>query len=72
MCRHARNFAAKLAEALNIEIKLQDERLSSFEAERRLGNLVSRGKKKPAIDAVAAVVILESYLASLTPGTCKS
>jgi len=65
MSRHARNFATKLAQALNIEVKLQDERLSSFEAERRLGNLVSRAKKKPAIDAVAAVVILESYLASL-------
>jgi putative holliday junction resolvase len=62
MARHARNFAAKLADAFGIEVKLQDERLSSFEAEKRLGNAVQRGKKKRAIDAVAAVVILESYL----------
>ncbi len=62
MARHARNFAAKLSAALRIEVKLQDERLSSFEAEKRLGNLVPRGKKKHAIDAVAAVIILENYL----------
>jgi len=62
MARHARNFAARLAEAFGIEVKLQDERLSSFEAEKRLGSAVRRGKKKHAIDAVAAVVILENYL----------
>jgi putative Holliday junction resolvase len=62
MARHARNFAAKLADAFGIEVKLQDERLSSFEAEKRLGSVVRRGKKKHAIDAVAAAVILENYL----------
>ena len=67
MARHARNFAARLAEALGIEVKLQDERLSSFEAERRLGGAVRRGKKKQAIDAVSAVIILENYL-ELHPG----
>lgn len=64
MARHARNFAARLAAAIGIAVKLQDERLSSFEAEQRLGSWVRRGKKKPAIDAVAAAVILESYLES--------
>ncbi len=64
MARHARNFGARLAEALGVEVKFQDERLSSFEAENRLGHSVRRGKRKPAMDAVAAVVILESYLAA--------
>ena len=64
MARHARNFAARLAAAMSIEVKLQDERLSSFEAEQRLRNAVQRGKKKKAIDAVAAAVILENYLES--------
>jgi putative holliday junction resolvase len=72
MARHARNFAAKLAEAWRIEVKLQDERLSSFEAEDRLANSMSRGKKKPAIDAVAAAVILESYLELHALGPCKN
>lgn len=62
MARHARNIAARLAEAFGIEVKLQDERLSSLEAEKRLGSAVRRGKKKHAIDAVAAAVILENYL----------
>ena len=62
MARHARNVAARLGEALGLAVKLQDERLSSFEAEKRLGNLGRRGKNKHAIDAVAAAVILETYL----------
>ena len=64
MARHARNFASRLADAFKIEVKLQDERLSSFEAEQRLGNQISRGKKKAAIDATAAAIILENYLAA--------
>ena len=71
MARHARNFAAKLAEALGIEVKLQDERLSSYEAENRLADFVPRGKKKHAIDTVAAVVILENYLELHSSGPCK-
>jgi putative Holliday junction resolvase len=62
MARHARNFAARLADATGIAVELQDERLSSFEAEQRLGSSVQRRKRKRAIDAVAAVVILESWL----------
>src|SRR5260221_8771249 len=60
MARHVRNVAARLAEALAVEVKFQDERLSSVEAENRLGHSVRRGKKKQAIDAVAAFVILEN------------
>ena len=62
MARHARKIAARLADALGIEVKLQDERLSSIEAEQRLGSSSRRGKKKHAVDAVAAAVILETYL----------
>jgi putative pre-16S rRNA nuclease len=62
MARHARNFAARIAQTLGVEVKLHDERLSSFEAEKRLGGEVKRGKMKSAIDAMAAMVILESYL----------
>jgi putative Holliday junction resolvase len=64
MARHARNFAARLGKAFGLEVKLQDERLSSFEAESRLKNAMGRGNKKHAIDAVAAAVILEGYLES--------
>jgi putative Holliday junction resolvase len=62
MARHVRNLAARLGDALGLEVKFQDERLSSFEAGNRLGGSMRRRKKKPPIDAVAAVVILEDYL----------
>ena len=64
MARHARNFAARVAKALGVEVMLQDERLTSFEAETRLGSQVPREKRKEAIDAMAAVIILENYLES--------
>ena len=66
MARHARNFAERAAKAFGVEVRLQDERLSSFEAEQRLGNRVRRGKMKKAIDALAASIILENFLASQT------
>jgi putative Holliday junction resolvase len=72
MARHARNYATRLSQAMAIEVKLQDERLSSFEAEKRLGGSVPRGRKKHAIDAVAAAVILENYLESHQSGRAKS
>jgi putative Holliday junction resolvase len=62
MARHARSLGARFGEALGFEVRFQDERLSSFEAENRLGSSVRRGKKKPAIDSGAAVIILEDYL----------
>lgn len=62
MARHARNLAARLGDALGLEVKFQDERLSSFEAGNRLGSSMRRRKKKPAIDAGAAIIILEDYL----------
>lgn len=59
----ARSFAARLADTLKVEVELFDERLTSFEAEERLkGMPVKRGSRKPAIDAIAATVILEGWI----------
>ena len=63
MARHVRRFADKLGQALRLEVIFQDERLSSFEAEQRLAGVLRKKGKKAAIDAVAAAVILESWLA---------
>jgi putative pre-16S rRNA nuclease len=63
--RAARDFAARLAAALGIAVDLFDERLTSFEAEERLKGLpVARGRKKSAVDALAAAVILDGWLAA--------
>jgi putative Holliday junction resolvase len=67
MARHARNFAAQLSDAIGIPVQLHDERLSSFEAEDRLAGSVRTSRKKQAIDAVAAAVILEGWLHANQP-----
>src|SRR6266481_4931766 len=61
----ARRFADQLAAALKVEVVMFDERLTSFEAEERLkGMPVKKGARKPAIDAIAATVILEGWMQS--------
>ena len=56
------NFKAKL-ENIGIKVILQDERLSSVEANNILikGD-TSRKKRKKSVDTLAAVIILQSYL----------
>jgi putative holliday junction resolvase len=62
--RSARAFAQRLGTALHLPVDLFDERLTSFEAEDRLKEVgVARSAQKAAIDAVAAAVILEGWLA---------
>lgn len=58
-----KKFAEKLESATTAKIVLQDERLSSVEAEDLLIKAnVRREKRKQMIDKVAACIILESYL----------
>jgi putative Holliday junction resolvase len=59
----ARGFAAKLGEVLNVPVALQDERLSTFEAESRLRERgLSVKESKAQVDAEAAAVILQDWL----------
>lgn len=59
-------FAKKLHEAIDIEVVLWDERMTTMEAEKILINAnISRQKRKKIIDKMAAVVILQSYLNSI-------
>ena len=59
-------FAELLRSKVTVEVKLWDERLTSVSAGRILTESGKRGSKKKAkIDAVAAALILESYLDSL-------
>lgn len=61
---NVRNFAAKLHKLTNIEPVLQDEALTSHQAEAELR---ARGTKyaKGDIDALAATYILNDYLATI-------
>ena len=60
-----REFAKWLSKETEMPVRLFDERFTTADAKRRLGGSgFSRGKKKKRIDAVAALVLLESFLES--------
>ena len=60
---HARQFAADLAERSAIPIELWDERFTTTIAERSLiESGVRRKRRREVIDAVAAAVLLQSWL----------
>jgi len=59
----ARAFAAALAERTGLDVRLEDERLSSHEAESRLAVREKDWRRRKAkLDAAAAAVILQDYL----------
>jgi putative Holliday junction resolvase len=62
-----REFVAVLKETLTVPLRLWDERLTSTQANRLLiaGN-VRRGDRKEKVDKMAAAILLQSYLDSLT------
>ena len=56
-------FKDKLAAEVDVEIIMQDERLSSVSANRKLREAGKKGSKlKNEMDAAAATVILQAYL----------
>ena len=57
-------FAEKLGELTGIPVKLWDERCTTVSAHNYLNQTNTRGKKrKDVVDVVAAVIILEGYMA---------
>ena len=60
--RAAEQFAQHLRDATGLEVELHDERLSTFEAAERLKTMSKHRRRRVMVDAVAAVVILESWL----------
>ena len=60
---HAREFGERLHAATSIPVKLWDERLTTVQAQRVLRESgVSIEKRAKAVDRLAAVILLESYL----------
>ena len=57
------DFAKALSELVEVPVRLWDERSTTVTAHQYLNDTDTRGKKRKAVvDAVAATVILESYL----------
>lgn len=65
---YTREFGSELEYKTGLPIKYWDERWTSREAERTLrGSGIAKGDRKPALDRISAVILLQSYLDSL-PG----
>jgi putative Holliday junction resolvase len=66
----ARAFAAEVARRVGVEVELWDERLTSVEAESRLGGINTsrtdrgqrRAQRRERVDQLAATILLQSYL----------
>ncbi len=59
----ALSFKEKIEDKINIEVVMQDERLTSVISNNILINAdISRKKRKKKVDGLAAQVILQSYL----------
>ena len=63
----ARSMASRLAEATGMDVRMWDERLSSFTADQALAGQLTRKKRKARQDAVAAAVILQDFLSADGP-----
>jgi putative holliday junction resolvase len=63
--KYTREFADRLQQHLGLPLIFWDERLTSVEAERMLRETgASLDRRKRAVDRLAAVLLLESYLAN--------
>lgn len=63
---YTRDFARELEYKTGLPVKFWDERWTSREAERTLrGAGIAHGQRKPAIDRLSAVILLQSYLDSV-------
>ena len=65
--RLVRRMAAALAEATCLDVRLWDERLTSFEADEALAGLFTRKGRKARQDAVAAAAMLRHFLIANGP-----
>lgn len=62
-CEKCSLFAEKLRELAEVPVELWDERCTTVSAHNYLNTTNTRGKKRKGIvDAVAATIILESYM----------
>jgi putative Holliday junction resolvase len=61
--KDARRTALILDEQLDLDVRLWDERLSSFEADKALAGQLTRAKRKARQDAIAAATFLQDFFA---------
>lgn len=60
--KESREFAKWLATETQLPVRMFDERFTTADANRRLGGNFTTAKKKQRVDAIAAFVLLESFI----------
>jgi putative Holliday junction resolvase len=66
---YTREFASELQRKTGLSVEFRDERWTSREAERTIrGEGVANKSRKPTIDMLSAVILLQSYLDSANMG----
>jgi len=70
--RSARQVARDISCRTDLEVRIWDERLSSFAADKALAGRLTRKQKKSRQDAVAAASMLEDFLACDGPTKAPS
>jgi putative Holliday junction resolvase len=69
----AREFARALEARAGVTVETLDERWTTREAERALRETgAGRARRRKAVDAVAAAIILRTWLARRTPAAAES
>ena len=63
----ARQMACRLAKATGMDVRMWDERLSSFTADQAIAGHLTREKRKARQDAMAAAAFLQDFLSSGGP-----
>lgn len=72
MTPRVERFAQRLRERVDVAVILQDERLTSMEAESRLAERHKGWRaRKARLDAAAAAIILQDYLDARSAGTAR-
>jgi putative Holliday junction resolvase len=69
--REATEFARLLARHSSLDVRMWDERLSSFEADQDLAGHWTRKKRKARQDAVAAANVLRDFFRSDGPNKAR-
>ena len=63
MSERVASFATKLRRRVNCPVELEDERLTSAQANHLLRDSgISLGKRRQAVDRIAATLLLQAYL----------
>jgi putative Holliday junction resolvase len=72
VARLAEKFARRLTARYSLPVAFVDETLTSAIAEAELRGMRTRASRKSDVDALAAAIILQSYLDSLSPNHAQT